>query len=828
MSFRSMALLLLCLCAPPALGRTLLVTTDGAGDCPTIQAAVDAAAPGDTVCLADGLYRGPGNRDVELRGKDLTIRSYSGDPTLCTIDCEGSATHPHRGFTLHNGRASPVVLQGLTIRNGYATTGGGAVWLTGEPYPVPILENAAQLLDCRLEQNTSGERGVIDVSPPGDDGGDYYHSHLLCRSCVVTGNQGHGLRATAEATMRLEDCEFSLNTGHGLMAPASDSGVDLVAARCRFDRNAGDGIAFTPCEGPVHLTDCELTDNGGYGLQGWVLCGLSGDMTRCTVTGNGTGGIRYGCSEFHFTVADCVVSDNGGDGVFLAGTMYPRIRVLGCRIERNEGDGVHLTSFLWRRDPEPTGGLKEDSEVADCEIAHNAGGGVSVFAVFAQEGVRFVCRGSTIHHNGASGVRVEGDRIDMAGCTLVANAFDGLRILRGDGQTFNVDNSLFAFNGGRAVAAVLDDAVVQLSFCDLFGNHGGDWTPPIDGQAGVDGNLEADPLFCDWASEDFGLQAASPCAPELAGGAVIGARPVTCPAAGPPRIAVCDVPGDQGGLLRIAWPRFPEEEPRYVRPVLAYEVQRLGEGWRTIATLAASGADTYALVVETPDVEVAGQLRPWSTYRVRGCTADSARFHLSGTADGCSVDNLAPPRPEVTVVDDYHYRVLAWTPPDVPDLGLACVYRGGHSGFRPENPVACTDLGVYYEPHRIRYFYRVRFSDIHGNRSEFSEEVVGRYPTGVAGDAPLVLRLHPNAPNPFNPVTTLRFDVPAAGRVRLAVYDARGKRVRGLVDSVLSPGSHEAVWDGRDDAGRALASGSYSARLEAGGAIQSMRVGLVR
>jgi len=71
-------------------------------------------------------------------------------------------------------------------------------------------------------------------------------------------------------------------------------------------------------------------------------------------------------------------------------------------------------------------------------------------------------------------------------------------------------------------------------------------------------------------------------------------------------------------------------------------------------------------------------------------------------------------------------------------------------------------------------------------------------------------------PNPFNPRTTLRFELPAAGPARLAIHDARGRLVRTLLNADLPAGSHEAVWDGRDETGRAMASGMYVARLRSG------------
>jgi hypothetical protein len=71
-------------------------------------------------------------------------------------------------------------------------------------------------------------------------------------------------------------------------------------------------------------------------------------------------------------------------------------------------------------------------------------------------------------------------------------------------------------------------------------------------------------------------------------------------------------------------------------------------------------------------------------------------------------------------------------------------------------------------------------------------------------------------PNPFNPTTTIAFDLPAGQRVTLAVYGLDGRRVRTVLAAVLPAGRHTVRWDGRDQGGRAAASGTYLYRLEAG------------
>jgi hypothetical protein len=79
--------------------------------------------------------------------------------------------------------------------------------------------------------------------------------------------------------------------------------------------------------------------------------------------------------------------------------------------------------------------------------------------------------------------------------------------------------------------------------------------------------------------------------------------------------------------------------------------------------------------------------------------------------------------------------------------------------------------------------------------------------------APVPFSLSQNAPNPFNPSTTLRFGLPEAGVVKLDVFSATGQVVRTLVDGHVEAGAHSVVWDGHDAIGRDVASGLYFYRI---------------
>ena len=101
-------------------------------------------------------------------------------------------------------------------------------------------------------------------------------------------------------------------------------------------------------------------------------------------------------------------------------------------------------------------------------------------------------------------------------------------------------------------------------------------------------------------------------------------------------------------------------------------------------------------------------------------------------------------------------------------------------------------------------------------------------PTSVAEAAPAGFAITGNYPNPFNPSTTISFTLPTSGTAALAVYDITGRKVRNLVNGVLSAGSHEAVWNGRDENGKPVSSGVYIARLRSEGNAVSTRMMLVK
>lgn len=93
---------------------------------------------------------------------------------------------------------------------------------------------------------------------------------------------------------------------------------------------------------------------------------------------------------------------------------------------------------------------------------------------------------------------------------------------------------------------------------------------------------------------------------------------------------------------------------------------------------------------------------------------------------------------------------------------------------------------------------------------------------------PLALRLDEPWPNPFNPVTNLRYALPRAGEVTVAVHDLHGRLVRLLVRGAQDAGEHQVAWDGRDDRGRPVPSGPYLGRVAWGDQVRTAKLALLK
>jgi hypothetical protein len=231
--------------ASPA--RTLYVDDDAPADFKTIQAAIDAAADGDTILLRPGTYTGDGNRDIDFKGKAITVKSEGGAAT-CTINCQGSTDEPHRAFYFHDREDADSVVQGFTITGGFITE-GPSFW-AGSGGGIHCYASSPRIVDCIITGNIASIGGGVAC----------VDSNSVLIGCTITANE---TRAAREPPM-----SFTRSLGSG-------GGVAIIRS----------------C--PV-LANCLIAGNRASYDGGGVLCAGDFAIVNCTISGNRASRYGYG------------------------------------------------------------------------------------------------------------------------------------------------------------------------------------------------------------------------------------------------------------------------------------------------------------------------------------------------------------------------------------------------------------------------------------------------------------------------------------------------------------------------------------------------------
>ncbi len=140
------------------------------------------------------------------------------------------------------------------------------------------------------------------------------------------------------------------------------------------------------------------------------------------------------------------------------------------------------------------------------------------------------------------------------------------------------------------------------------------------------------------------------------------------------------------------------------------------------------------------------------------------------------------------------------------------------------------DDRIIYAPYDLSFIYPAPPKSLSYGRYAFMNDVLRYFGWWFPNDVPAEPRfaVRQNAPNPFNPVTTISYTMPRAGHLSLKIYDLRGRLVRTLVDGGVPAGDGDAVWDGADGRGAALPSGVYFYEVRSDAGSQVRKMALVR
>lgn len=189
--------------------RVWNVNASGTGDAPTVQAGIDSSAAGDVVLLAPGTYSGPGNRDIDFKGKAVTVQSSAGAEAT-TIDCQGLG----RGFLFVRGEAPQSVLSGVRVTNGSHALFGGAIY---------CVKTSPTIEDNIFSGNEAGFRGGAVCCDT---------SLAIIRGNVFESNEaayGGAVSCFGRASLEITNNEFRSNSavisGGAVACRASDPAI---------------------------------------------------------------------------------------------------------------------------------------------------------------------------------------------------------------------------------------------------------------------------------------------------------------------------------------------------------------------------------------------------------------------------------------------------------------------------------------------------------------------------------------------------------------------------------------------------------------------------
>jgi hypothetical protein len=237
------------------------------------------------------------------------------------------------------------------------------------------------------------------------------------------------------------------------------------------------------------------------------------------------------------------------------------------------------------------------------------------------------------------------------------------------------------------------------------------------------------------------------------------------------------------------------------------------EDWERIEIIDADFSEQYSVTLPTHSDGPPSEGN-WAVFYVIADRQDVSYYSCPDS--GLSIDDATATVLESfgAYYDDNAIRIEWKLIGEGPESGFLAMKSEGNDYFGYLNQGIIRDKnGLYFlldeniEPGKT-YRYRIVYNEEGMDRIPFgTEEIVIPY---------ISAWLSQNAPNPFNPSTTISYNIAAASEVRLDVYDANGKLVRKLVSGSLPAGSYTAKWDGRSDNGSFLSSGVYFCRLQAG------------
>lgn len=490
-----LSILFLCL----ATTQTAAVSIRVPNMAPTIQAAINIAASGDTILLASGTYTGSGNSNISLNGKQLVIRGEMGQANTI-IDVQNQSVPAIR---FEFGDPIGTIIEGITIRHAeYGLLFNDA---NAELRNLRFVDNIAGISYSRFNAADSLDRLIITGSDfIANDTGIY----------VLTNSAVPGIAA------EIFSCNFE-NNERGLtyysVEPAPNRYVSVTGSTFRQNSTAVSSFDFVHYQ-ELWFDSCQFDSNTTAIVNSITL-------TNSTIIG-GEYGIRG------FLSSRAIVSNTRFEQIRntalrsnVWGQMHqskapenynPGFNLTDCIITNNPGSIASLGGFV---NEDPVG-----ATFTRCQLTNNGGG------IFAIEGLHRIEFEDCLYADNGRGIEIRGAGMGLTirGCTFANNNSTAVHSWV-DNWAVTIERSIFYGNSGSGIRLthIDEDSAWSISCCNLFDNET-DYNG-IPSQYGINGNFSVDPLFCSDSLGVYSLFAASLCASEHAAcGVRIGAFDAEC------------------------------------------------------------------------------------------------------------------------------------------------------------------------------------------------------------------------------------------------------------------------------------------------------------
>ncbi|UCG52952.1 MAG: right-handed parallel beta-helix repeat-containing protein [Candidatus Latescibacterota bacterium] len=354
----SFSIIVVLIFAPSVSAKTWNINPGGTGDAPTIQAGIDSASGGDIVLLAPGTYIGPQNREIDFKGKAITVTS-SGGATATTIDCQGFG----RGFVFQSGEGPSSVLSDVRIVNGAGVSFGGAVYCIDSS---PTIErniffdnhatfrggavycdtSSALIHENDFEQNNSAFGGALWCS--GLSSLTVTDNEFKLNSASISGGAigCRGSSPTVDGNLFEENS--AANDG-GAIQCDTNSGATLSNNTFRDNSASGNGGGVAYDQSPLSI-QFNVFQRNSAALGGGIYCTdilLAGEITNNTLdegTADNGAGIYCTNNSRPPISHNIITNSTNGEPVFTKNNSAPTISCC-CFYSNAGGDALPPGSF---------------------------------------------------------------------------------------------------------------------------------------------------------------------------------------------------------------------------------------------------------------------------------------------------------------------------------------------------------------------------------------------------------------------------------------------------------------------------------------------------